>query len=200
MSEQLESVTQDTEIQDCAEEITGTLEAAFDLLLDRRDRQYAAAIAPLDVEEQLLRQEDAAIDEKARKHESTLASAARIARFEADRLTLEGESEKAAVKLEEMREAERAPANLRARQEEISNRIAAIEAEKSEVKARCDREFYADAQRIVRASERAFFLTLLDGIEKVLLPTDLWRNVNARINLTAPESGEIWRAAQKWYG
>jgi len=50
MTEQLEGLTmeqqegQDTEIQDIAEEIALALQEAFDILIERRDSAYAAAI------------------------------------------------------------------------------------------------------------------------------------------------------------
>jgi len=200
MSEQLESVTQDTEIQDCAEEITGTLEAAFDLLLDRRDRQYAAAIKPLDKEAEQLAQESTAISEAAQNLEALLPAKAREAQRQADVLLLAGKGEEAQAKIAEAREAASAPQTMTQRQREITARVEAIEAEKSEVKARCDEAFYSEAQQIVRATERGFFTVLMDGIEEVLLPTHLGRNTNTWLNLTCDTRSPEWRSGTKWYG
>ena len=53
MNAQLE--TQDTEVRDICEEIGGTAEGAYDLLLERREAALAAAIEPLDSERRRLR-------------------------------------------------------------------------------------------------------------------------------------------------
>ena len=75
--EQLDSQTQDTEIRDVAEEIGDILQAAFDVLIQRRDRQYAAAIEPLNAERDTLTQESASIEEARVNLERLLPAKAR---------------------------------------------------------------------------------------------------------------------------
>ena len=54
---------QDTEVRDIAEEITGTLAEAFEVLIQRRESAFAAAIAPLQAEQTALAEESASIEE-----------------------------------------------------------------------------------------------------------------------------------------
>jgi hypothetical protein len=169
-------------------------------LIARRDAAYSAAVEPLNAEREALAQESADIEDAKENLQALLPARAREAQRQADALLLAGKTEEAAAKVREAEESANAPQAIGQRQRAISARLEAIAEEKSKIKARCDEAFYSEAQRIVRASERAFFLTLLDGIERVLLPTDLWRNVNARVNLTAPERSDEWRGSQKWYG
>jgi uncharacterized protein YPO0396 len=182
-----------------AERITETFDSTIAALIERRDTAYSAAVEPLDAEREALAQESANIEDAKENLQALLPARAREAQRQADALLLAGKTEEAAAKVREAEESANAPQAIGQRQRAISARLEAIAEEKSEIKARCDRGFYADAQTVVRIAERGLFLTLLDGIERVLLPTDLWRNVNARVNLTASERSEEWQAAQRWY-
>jgi chromosome segregation ATPase len=192
----------DTQIADMTQRISSTFDETFAALIERRDSQYAAAIEPMNAERESLLREHGAIDEKARKHESTLASAARMAQFEADRLTLEGESEQAAAKLREAEEAASAPANLRARQQEISDRIATLEAEKRDIKSRIFETWYKECVTVHRAIEHAHFVLFLDGLRQAFFDFEphAANNVNIVAGLTADERSTEWQAGNRWYG
>ena len=109
-----------------AEYIGQAIDETFAALIERRDSQYAAAIAPLDAERESLSQEHAAIGEAAQNLAELLPAKARVAQAEHDRLLLAGDREGAAVKLAEQKEAEHAAEAMRARQREIFNRLEAI--------------------------------------------------------------------------
>jgi hypothetical protein len=205
----------DTEVEDCADEIVGTLEAAFDLLIERREAALTAAGAPLDAEKESLRQEYTSIGEAAQSLELLLPAKARIAQSEADQFTVVGKSEEAKAKLEEMRQAENAPEVMRARQREIAARIQALEAEKqSAARTIFETTWYSEAQSVVRAAERGLFCTLLDGLkasfyeyqERTGTGGTLDRPFSFLVkdlhlqNLTAPERSEEWQAGSRWYG
>jgi hypothetical protein len=208
----LEIENPDTEIQDVCEEIGGTLEAAFDLLIERRDRQYAAAIAPLDAEREALEQESASIEEAAHNLELLLPAKARIAQNEADQLTVAGKSEEAKAKLEEMRQAESAPGAMRARQREIANRIEAIEAEKQTAARRIFASWHEDCQAIIRPIEHGLFVVLLDGLQKSFYDFQTRTNTAGDgvlntlfklghiTDLTAGERSPEWASGNRWYG
>jgi hypothetical protein len=133
MNAQIEQQTQDTEITDVVEEIGGTLQAAFDLLIERRDRQYAAAIEPLDAERDTLELESASIGEARRNLERLLPAKAREAQRAADALMVAGRHDAAQLKLTEAEEAANAPAAMTERQREISTRCEAIDREKGAI-------------------------------------------------------------------
>jgi hypothetical protein len=192
----------DTEIQDVCEEITGTLEAAFDLLIERKDAAYSAAVEPLDKEAEQLAQESAAISEDARNLEELLPAKVRVSQSEHDRLLLAGDREGAAAKLAEQQEAEAVPAAVSRRQREIDARVEAIESEKRAIKSRIFQTWYGEMQTVIRAVERGFFIVLLDGLSASLFEFEphAATNVNVLANLTAPERSEEWQAGIRWYG
>lgn len=220
MAEQLESLIpepeqqeQDTEVEDCAEEIVGTAEGAFDLLLERREAAFAAAIEPLDAERASLLEEHASIGEAAQSLETLLPARARQAQREFDVLTLAGKPAKAALKLEEMREAERAPEAMRQRQREIAIRCEAIEGEKKAIAKRIFESWYSALQSVIRAAEHGLFIELLNkaldemygyqdfhGLQGTLArPYDFLVKDFHIANLTAPERSPEWQAGQRWY-
>jgi hypothetical protein len=211
MNAQLE--TQDTEVQDVAEEIGDILRGAFDTLIQRRDREYAAACAPLDAEKESLGAEHFALEEARVNLEHLLPAKAREAERAADVLLLAGKHEEATAKLAEAEEAANAPAALIERQREISARIEAIGAEKQAAARRIFACWYPDAQRIIRAAETGLFVTLLDGIEDSMgdfqartgttspngLTGGLFHSGHLA-GLTAPERSGEYRSAGRWYG
>lgn len=213
MAEAIVEQQEDTEISDAAEQLTETFEAVFDLLVQRRDSQYAAEIAPLDVEQAQLRQEHGSIGMAAHNLELLLPAKARIAQSEADQLTVAGNSEEAKTKLAEMLQAERAPEAMRARQREIFNRIEAIEVEKQNAARRIFETHFAEVQTAIRAAERGLFVALLDGLKQSFFDFEQRTGTYAKgvgqsglfnrwhlSDLTAPERSEEWQAGTRWYG
>jgi hypothetical protein len=213
MAEQLETAEQqeqDTEIQSVVAEITATLQAAFDILIQRRDSVYAAAIAPLEIERENLAKEYAAITEAGQSLAELLPAKARIAEAEHDRLLLAGDREGAAKRLAEQKEAEHAAEAMRARQQEIFSRIEAIREEKKGQARRIFANWYLDCQKVVRPVERGLFVVILDGLQKSFYDfqssTDTAGDgVNTLFNighiagLTSDERSEEWKAGQRWY-
>jgi hypothetical protein len=213
MIEQLDSQMHDTEVQDVAEEIGDILQAAFTLLIQRRDRQYADAIEPLDAERDTLEQESSSIGEARVNLERLLPAKAREAQRAADALLLAGKQEEATAKLTEAEDAANAPAAMTERQREISARIEVIEAEKRAAARRIFSTCYAEAQSVVRAAERGLFCTLLDGLKASFYqyqertgtggtldrPYSFLVKTSHIQNLTAPERSEEWTAGNRWY-
>ena len=212
MNAQLE--TQDTEVRDISEKIGGTAEGAYDLLLERREAAFAAAIEPLDSEREALAEESAGIEESARTLELLLPAAAREAQREADRLMLDGKADEAAAKLEESKTAAETPGLMRRRQREIAARIEQIGEEKKAV-ARCIFDtWYAELQHVIRASEHGLFIGLLDkardemyayqnrhGLQGTLdHPYSFLVKDSHLQNLTAHERSAEWNSASRWYG
>jgi len=205
--------TQETEVQDLCEEIGDILQAAFDLLIGRRDRQYADAIEPLDAERDTLEQESASIGEARRNLEQLLPAKAREAQRAADALLLSGKHAAAAAKLTEAEEAANAPEAMKERQREISARIEAIEAEKQAAARRIFSTWYAETQTVVRAAERGLFCTLLDGLKASFYeyqertgtggtldrPHNTLVKLSTLTDLTAPERSQEWKAGNSWY-
>jgi hypothetical protein len=215
MAEQLETAEQqeqDTEIQSVVAEITGTLQAAFDILIERRDTAYAAAIAPLDAEIKALGKEHGAIREAAQGLAELLPAKARVAQAEHDRLLLAGDRQEAAKRLAEQKEAEHAAEAMRARQEQITSRIQTIEGEKQSAARRIFASWYKDCERVVRPVERGLFVVILDGLQKSFFDFQTLTNtggdgvMNTLFNqghiagLTAAERSQEWRSAVQWYG
>ena len=203
MNAQLE--TQDTEVTGMAEEIGGIMEAAFDVLIQRRDRQFAAAVEPLDAEEESLKDESASIQEARTNLEKLLPAKAREAQRAADALLLDGKREEAQAKIAEMEEATNAPAAMTGRQQEISARCEAIEQEKKAIARRIFESWYPDAQRVIRAAERGLLVILLDGVEDSMndyqaRTGETLIKLFHRTNLTAPERSPEWTAGNRWYG
>ena len=198
---------QDTEVQDVCEELTGTIEAARDVLLERRDRQYADAIAPLESEQAQLRQEHARIGQAAQALAELLPARARTAQAEHDRLLLAGDREGAAAKLAEQKEAEAAPGAMHQRQREILARIDALDREKQAAASSIFESWLTECQAVVRSVERGLFCELLNGIESSVFAfqaqtgtqlVDAMHNIFNR--LTADERSEEWKSGHKWYG
>jgi hypothetical protein len=204
---------QDTEIQDTAAEINVILQTAFDLLIQRRDRQYEDAIGPMDAEAEALRQEHVDIGDARVSLEQLLPAKSRVAQQQADVLLLAGKGEESKAKLAEAEEAAAAPAAMIDRQREISARIEAIEDEKKTIARSVFDPWYADAQKVIRAAETGLFVTLLDGIEDSMSdfqtrtgttsPTGLAGGLfhsGHVVGLTADERSPEWQAASRWYG
>jgi seryl-tRNA synthetase len=212
MSEQLESLIPDTEIADACEEIAGTLAAAFDLLLERRDTAYTLAVKPLDTEIASLRQETAAIAEARTSLEKILPAKQRTAQAEADALLLAGKAAEAEVKQQEVEEAKHALEQMHTRQQEILSRIEGIEAEKRAVAKRVFDSWFGECQGVIRPIEHGLFCVILDGLrdsffqfqtetdtaEKFVGDRGLF-HVGHLADLTAPERSPEWVAGQRWY-
>ncbi len=204
---------QSTEIEDVAEEISETLQASFDLLLQRREAALAAAFAPLNAEAQSLGTEAASIEEAEHSLEELLPSKARVAQAEHDRLLLAGDREGAAARLAEQKEAENAPETMKARRREIDVRLTAIEAEKRDAARRVFEQWYAELQHVIRASEHGLFISLLDKSRAEMFafqerhglvgtldqPYSFLVKDHHISNLTSPERSQEWVSGQKWY-
>ena len=158
-------------------------------------------------------EEQSAIEEAAQNLEELLPARARVAQQEHDRMLLAGDREGAAAKLAEQREAESAPAAMRTRQQEISNRIEAIVEHKRAVAIRVFKDFYPQAQTVVRAAERGLFLTLLNGLKSSFIefenrtcPARSLQEVDPMVRgwhieaLTADGGSDLWVAGNRWYG
>jgi hypothetical protein len=204
----------DTEVEDCADEIGGTAEGAYDLLIERREAALAVAIAPLHAEKESLLAEYRSIGEAAQNLENLLPATARVAQAEADKLMVAGQHEAAQVKIKEAEEAANAPGAMRARQGEIANRLEAIEAEKQTAARRIFGEWYEkDVQPVVRAAEHGLFITLLDGLRESFVEYEQRTGTGGTLtqpfsglvqnrhieNLTAPDRSDSWVAGSRWY-
>jgi hypothetical protein len=202
----------DTEISDLALGISDLFEGAFSSLIARRNERYNAAIQPLDAEREALEQESAAIGVAARSLELLLPAKARIAQHEADELLVAGKPAEAAAKVREMREAQRAPEDMKTRQREISARIEAIQEAKRAAAHRIFETWHGDCQAIIRAAEHGLFITLLEGLRdsfwefqtitdtaaKVVGGRELF-TVGHLTSLTADENSPEWLAGNKFY-
>ncbi len=212
-TEQLETSLPEQEIQNTVAEIGAVLQHAFDMLIARRDTAYAAAIEPLNAEIAVLQQESAELTESAHKQELLLPARARVAQTEADKLTVAGKHEAAAVKLAEAEEARNAPEAMRARQREIDLRLAAIETEKKAIARRIFETLFTECQAVIRAAERGLFCTLLDGLRASFYEFQERTDTGGTIerpysflvkqyfldSLTAPVRSEEWTSGNRWY-
>ena len=208
----MQTKTSTAEMAEYGEIIGQAIDDTFAALIERRDSQYAAAIAPLDADRESLSQEHAAIGEAAQNLAELLPARARVAQAEHDRLLLAGDREGAAVKLAEQNEAEHAAEAMRARQREISNRIEAIREEKKERARRIFADWYLDCQKVIRPIERGLFVVILDGLQKSFFDFqnatdtagDGGRNPlfhqGHLAGLTADERSAEWLSGSKWYG
>jgi hypothetical protein len=211
MQEQLE---QDKEIQNIAEEITRTMQQAYDTLIERRDRQYEDAIAPLDAEEQSLRGEYVSIRDVARNLELLLPAREREAQRQADTLLLDGKQEEAAAKIAESEEARTAPEAMKERQRKIDFRLTAIEEDRKTIARRIFETWHGEVCAVIRAAEAGLFIELLDKAKDEMYAYQDRRELHGTLdrpysnlikdahlqNLTAHERSAEWRSGQNWYG
>jgi hypothetical protein len=209
MNEQLE--VQDTEVEGIAEEIAGTIEGAYDFVLERRDIALAAAFKPLDAEERALRIEYGDIEEARVNLERLLPAKAREAARQADVLTVAGDHEAAQAKLCEAREAADAPKKMTERQLEISARIEVIEELRKDAARGIFETWHADLLLVARAVEHGHFIDVLDraraemyayeqrhGLQRTTKKPALVR-LRHLLDLTSPERSEEWDAGTRWY-
>jgi DNA repair exonuclease SbcCD ATPase subunit len=194
--------TKDSAVEQMAERITKTFDETLAALIERRDAAYEAAIAPLNAEIESLDSESAQIEERGQDFIKRMASAQRMKQFEADQLLIQGKDREAQAKLAELEEAKAAPAQIEQRRQEIEGRIADLEAEKNEIRKRIFWEWYGECQEVIRAAEKGFFFTLVDGIFESLSKFDpkQAQNANVRFYLTSPARSQIGDAATRWYG
>ena len=205
---------QDRKVQDTAKRIADTLQAAFDILIERRETAYADAIVPLNAERESLAREYTAIDEAAHNLKDILPAKRREAQRAADALLLEGKREEAEAKVAEAQQAADAPAAMNERQREISARIEEIESEKRSIaRTIFEKWLTEEVQPVVRAGEHALFITLLDGLENSLYTYQESTGTGTSGNrqrplihqgtiagLTADERSPEWQAGTRWYG
>lgn len=210
--EQLENLTSKaTDVADIALEITGTLQHAFDTLIARRDRQFAEAVKPLDVEAARLEAESADLLGQRDELLRLLDARRRVSQYESDSLLLSGKDSEAKEKLEEMKLAEAAPAAMRARQEQIANRLTAIEEEKRFCACRVFEGWDSECRSLIRILEHELFIRFLDGLwseylafeaktcpQRSLNEVPMVRS-NHKSSLTADERSPEWNSASRWY-
>jgi hypothetical protein len=208
----IESLIPD-EVQNVCEEITGTVEAAYDVLLKRRDTAFVVAIAPLGKERESLEKERDSIAETAHNLSALLPAKEREAQRQADVLLLSGQLEAAQAKLAEMEEAKAAPRAMEARQREIDLRLTAIEEDRRAAARRVFEGWYGECQAVIRASEHGLFCTLLDGLKASFYEYQERTGTGGTIdqpysflvkdshleNLTSDERTSEWTSASRWY-
>ena len=209
MSEQLD--VQDTEVEGIAEEIAGTIEGAYDFVLERREIALAAAFKPLDAEERTLRQEYGDIEEARVNLERLLPAKAREAARQADVLTIAGDHEAAQVKLSETQEAADAPKKMTERQLEISARIEVIEEERKDAARVIFETWYGELTIVSRAVEHGFLIGTLDRARAEMYAYEQRHSLQRTtkkpalvrlrhlLDLTSPERSEEWDAGTRWY-
>ena len=199
-----------TEMAEC---IGQAIVEARDRLLAERDAQIAAANAPLDGERESLLEEYGAIVEAAQNLEALLPAKAREAQRQADVFLLAGKREEAQAKIAEQREAEAAPATMKARQQAISARLEALEEQKREIARHVFLDWYTNLQTTIRSCEHGLFIDLLDsglgemrayqerhGLTGTLADPYGFLVKDSHIqNLTADERSDEWRGGNKWY-
>jgi hypothetical protein len=206
MAEQLEKTSD--EIQGLCDEITSSMESAYADLLAAREAEIADATAHLEAEAATLRREQADITEAAGNLESLLPAQQREAQRQADAALLAGRLEEAEAKRQEYETARRAPEAMNARQREIAQRLETIANEKKIIVKLIFETWISDLQKIIRASERGFFLGLLDKAHDELytfqeqhgLPGSGLLTAALSTGLTAPEHSPEWKSGQNWYG
>jgi len=216
----IEEMKQDesTEIEAIAEEITGTLETAYDVLVERLEAARASAVAPLEGEIESLAREYASLEEAKRNLESLLPAKAREAQRGADALLIKGKRGAAESRLREAQAAQAAPAQMEERLLKLAARIESVRADKRNVARSVFEKWFAEeAQPVIRAVEHGLFITLLEGLTKSCYEfqdrTETGGSVPGEIpyriplitptrfaSLTAGEKSPEWRASQKWYG
>jgi HD-GYP domain-containing protein (c-di-GMP phosphodiesterase class II) len=207
-SESMTEQQQDTFLDDAAEFLSEQFEAAFAILIERRDDAYAKAVATLDDERMTLARESVEIEEAAGNLESLLAAKEREANRQADSLLLDGKQEEAQAKLTEAEAARNAPGAMRDRQREIEARYRAIEDEKEVAAHRVAEAWLAECQKITRAAEHGYFITLLDGLKQSLSEfkqrtgtvayDSRFQNISIR-DLTADAGSEERNSGCGWY-
>jgi len=205
---------QPAEIEKIRAGISGTVEAAFDLLLERREAALAAALSPLDEEEKSLRKEYGEIGAAARNLELLLPAKAREAQRQADALLLEGKQEEAATKIAEAEEARTAPESMKERQGEITERLEAIAGERQVIAKHIFEPWYAELQHVIRAAEHGLFIELLDKAQDAMYAYQTRHELQGTLEdpygflikdfhlsgLTSRERSAEWASSQRWYG
>ncbi len=206
----------DQQIQEMADQITSLFTNTLAVMLGQRDSRYANEIAGLESERENLAKEYLAIAQARTNLAAVLPAMKREAEREADRLMVSGECEKAGAKLAEAEKASRAPGEMGARQREIPARVEAIIIEERGIARRIFQEWYEEVQHVIRATERGFFVTLLNGLERSFYDfqaqtettLDPMSNPRERglvqsfhiAGLTSDERSAEWLAGSKWYG
>jgi len=182
-------------------------------LLARRDAAYSQAIASLETEREKLEGEAVSLTEASANLGELLPAKMRVAQAESDQLLVQGRTVEAHAKLQEVQEAEATPARTKARQKDIAERLAAIAEEKRHAGRRIFGEWHRECQSVIRASEHALFVTLLDGLKQSFFDFEQATGTNAQAvgdpglftvahldSLTGPENSVEWNSGHRWYG
>jgi hypothetical protein len=203
---------QDTAIQSACEKLRGTVEAAFDLLVKRRDSAYSQAVAGLDSERESLEKESVALKESERNLGEVIPAKMRVAQAEADALLLSGRIAEAHRKIAEAQEAEHAPEVMSERQRAIRERLEAIEAEKRHAARRVFSEWHRECITVHRSIENAHFVLFLDALKQSFFDFEQSTGTFAQKvgdpglftvglldTLTADERSAEWQSGFRWY-
>jgi uncharacterized protein YsxB (DUF464 family) len=213
MTGQFEEST-NPEVQGIADEIGSTVAEAYNALLEGREAQLAAEIAPLDAEKEILTKEYIDIQTAAENLKALLPAQERQAQREADELLCAGRAELAQVKIAEAKQAAEAPSAMEKRRQEINARLEAIADERQAVARHVFSEWYVQLQTIIRSTEHALFVQLLDTSKAEMYRFQDRHDLGATLerpfgglvtdghlqNLTSDEQSPEWQAGHRFYG
>jgi hypothetical protein len=199
MTEEIQQDAQlDTEVQDMVKRLSDSFNAAFALLVTRRNDARDAEFERLDNELMRLAEKSAALSQAVTNLESTLPAKTREAQREADALVLSGKSEQAAAVLAKAQKEQDALTAMRAQIHDLEDQGGAIQEKRKFVSADTLEDFVSEAKQLIRTAESGLFLQLLNGV---------WEYLHAQgflftgtFSLTAPEGSEDWKAGNSWYG
>ena len=132
---------------------------------------------------------------------------------EADRLFVEGNLAEGEAKLAEAQQAAHGPEAMSERQREIRDRVEALDREKKAIAKTVFDAWYAELQHVIRASEHALFIELLDSSRDEMYafqnrhgltgtldkPYDFLVKDHHIAGLTAPERSSEWQSGNRWY-
>jgi uncharacterized protein YukE len=206
--------TQEMLAASIADDITKVFDSAFRQLVAIRDSTYANETEALEQELEALAKEYRQLEEGIRAIEAVLPSKCRLTQHEADELLLNGAKQDAANKFGELEEFKHKPVAMAQRQKEIHAKLQDIKAAVRTIAGQVFEEWHKGVmQTVVRASERALFITLLDGLEQSFYEFQEHTGTGMADNrqrplltqghiagLTADERSAEYQAGTRWYG
>lgn len=195
-------------------EVASGAEAAFNLLAQGREAAFAAGVAALEAEAEVLTQESASIEEAAQNLELILPAKARLSQFEADQLTLAGKHEEARAKIKEAEAAARAPEEMRTRQAAITSRLETVDGERRAIARKIFDGWYSELLPLIRSYETALFIHLLESASDEMYSFQSKHDLGGTLSdpygglvkdshltgLTAGERTREWTLGHHWYG
>jgi len=203
----------DDPVQDIANGIIETIQSAYDDLLECRDAELSDATAPLEAEEQSLREESASLIEATSNLELLLPAQEREAQRHADAALLAGKLEEASAKRQEYETARHAPEAMKERQQEIAQRFAVIAGERQAIARRVFETWYSNLQKVIRATEKGLFIELLNKSRDEMYAYQERHSLGGTtenpygflvkdsyvVDLTAPDRSQEWLSGHRWY-